>query len=227
MTTAKNKKQPEKPKTAAKTTGAATKPKQPRKIPWVGIVFGVVAVALIAAITFSSDEAIGSEFGEVEITGESLPVFAGAAADAAVGLSAPEVTGVDFSDNAVAITNDGTPKAVVFLAHWCPHCQAEVPRVQAWLDAGGGVEGVELMSVATSMNSAQANYPSSDWLEREGWTVPVIRDTSSNDALVAYGGSAFPYYVFIDASGNVVRRASGELDIATLESYMQEIAPTT
>jgi len=96
------------------------------------------------------------------------------------------------------------------------HAAAEEEAVQAWLDAGGGVEGVEIVSVLTSMNSSQPNYPPSEWMEREGWTSPMIRDGDGNEVLAAYGAGGFPYYVFADGDGNVVRRSSGELDIATV-----------
>ena len=220
--------------TANQTRSAASRrgpqPPPKKKFPVLPVVFGVVALALIAAIMFSSSRSINDdETGEPTITGEVLAPFATGtepASDEAVGTTPPTLSGEDFDGNSVVIDPaDGTPKAVVFLAHWCPHCQAEVPRVQAWLDAGGGVDGVELMSVATSMNSARPNYPPSEWLEGEGWTAPVLRDTAASDAYIAYGGGAFPFYVFIDADGNVVRRSSGELDVATLEMYMQEIAP--
>jgi thiol-disulfide isomerase/thioredoxin len=199
--------------------------KTERKIPWIGIVFGVVAVALVAAIVFSSDEAIGSEFGDVEIEGEALAPFAPGGADPAVGAPAPEFSGVDFDGETVVVENDGTAKAIVFLAHWCPHCQAEVPRVQAWIDGGGGVDGVELYSVSTSMSTGQPNHPPSEWLDREGWTVPVVRDNEDSDLLSSFGGSAFPFYVFVNADGTVAGRTSGELDISTLEAAMQSIAP--
>ncbi|MET0830864.1 MAG: TlpA disulfide reductase family protein [Acidimicrobiia bacterium] len=213
---------------AASRRGPQAPPK--KSFPVLPVVFGVVALALIAAIMFSSSRSINDdETGEPTITGEVLAPFATGtepASDEAVGTTPPTLSGEDFDGNSVVIDPaDGTPKAVVFLAHWCPHCQAEVPRVQAWLDAGGGVEGVELMSVSTSMNSSRTNYPPSEWLEGEGWTAPVLRDSAASDAYIAYGGGAFPYYVFIDADGNVVRRSSGELDVATLETYMQEIAP--
>lgn len=220
MTTSKKKSE----KSQARTGGKAAKPQaQPRKIPWLGIAFGAIALALVGAIVFSSDEAIGSEFGDVTVDG-ALPPFVDSASDAAVGQPAPDVEGVDFDGNTVAIENDGTAKAVVFLAHWCPHCQAEVPRVQAWLDGGGGVEGVEVISVTTSMNSAQPNYPPSEWLDREEWTSPVIRDDSDSTVLASYGAGGFPYWVFVDADGNVTRRSAGELDIPTLEAFMTEAA---
>jgi cytochrome c biogenesis protein CcmG/thiol:disulfide interchange protein DsbE len=214
MTTAK--KRPTRP--------ASAQPVKQRKIPWLGIVFGVIALALVAAIVFSSSDPIGSEFGDVTITGESLPPFADTTGDPAIGQPAPGLTGVDFDGGAVNIQNDDSAKAIVFLAHWCSHCQAEVPRVQAWVDSGGGVPGVEIYSVSTSMNSAQPNFPPSAWLDGAGWTAPLIRDDTDSSALVAYGAGGFPYWVFVDANGNVVRRSSGELDVPTLEAYMTEAA---
>ena len=125
----------------------------------MGVVFGAVALLLVAAIVLSGEDAIGSagEYGEATVSGENLPTWEGNVsvvdAEPAFGLVAPEITGVDFDDSTVSISHDGTPKAIVFLAHWCDHCQAEVPRVQDWLDATGGVPGVEVMSVTTSANS--------------------------------------------------------------------------
>ena len=214
MTTSKNKQ--------ARTP--AQQPKKTRSIPWLGIAFGVVALALVSAIVFSSSEPLGSEFGTVDVVGEGLAPFPGNGADPAVGTLAPELIGENFSGDTVEVLHDGKAKAVVFLAHWCPHCQAEVPRVQAWLDSGGGVEGVDIVSVATSMNSAQPNFPPSTWLDREGWTVPVIADDSDLSALRSFGSGGFPYWVFLDGDGNVVRRSSGELEIGTLQGFLQEAA---
>lgn len=216
--------------TKTKKQGSPKGPKKTepakRKIPVLGLAFGAVAVLLVAAIVFSSEEAIGSagEFGDPTVTGEDLPPFASqtsvVSADAAAGLVAPEVSGQDFDDSTVEIKADGTPKAIVFLAHWCSHCRSEVPRVQAWLDAGGGVDGVEIMSVTTSSNSGQPNWPPSEWIENEGWTPPNIRDDSDSTVLRSFGGSAFPYWVFLNGDGTVAFRQSGETDVATLEAIM-------
>ncbi len=203
-----------------------------RKIPVLPIVFGLVAVLLVAAIVLSSEEPIGSggEYGEPSITGSALPAMTPGASvvdsDPATGLVAPEISGQDFADNVVSLEHDGTPKAVVFLAHWCSHCQAEVPRVQSWLDSGGGVDGVEIMAVTTSASSGQANWPPSAWLDREGWTSPTIRDDQESSALNAYGGSSFPYWVFLNGDGTVAFRVAGETDIETLELIMRSLEPT-
>ncbi len=193
------------------------------------IVFGVIAVALVAAIVLSSDEPVGSagQYGEPTITGTPLPPFGDSptlAQDPAVGTMAPAVTGQDFDGNTVSITADGTPKVVLFIAHWCPHCQAEVPRVQQWLNTGGGVDGVEIVSVTTSASSGAANWPPSEWLDREGWTSPNIRDDQASSVLEAYGGSSFPFWVFVNGDGTVAVRLAGEIEISTLEAGMKNLA---
>jgi len=200
-------------------------PKPKRNIPVVGIVFGVIAVLLILAVTIGGNTGPGSDFGEPTVTGDPLPIFQASAGDAAVGLPAPVATGDGLGGGTVTVGEAGSPTALVFLAHWCPHCQNEVPRVQAWLEAGGGVDGVEIKSVATSTNSARPNYPPSDWLEREGWQPPVMFDDIENSVHLSFGGGGFPFWVFLNADGTVAARSSGELDISTLEAFMQSIAP--
>jgi len=200
-------------------------PKKSRNIPVVGIAFGVIAILLVAAVTLGGNTGPGSDLGEPTVEGNPLTPFQATAGDDAIGLQAPVVTGEDFSGEVVTIGEPGTPTAVAFLAHWCSHCQAEVPRVQAWLDGGGGVDGVDIVSVSTSINSARGNYPPSAWFEREGWAAPVLRDDSNNLAHLSYGGGGFPYWVFLNADGTVAARSAGELDIGTLETFMQAIAP--
>lgn len=215
-------------KTSSKSSSKAQQPQ--RKFPVLWVAFGAIAVLLVAAIVFSGEESIGGggEFGDVTINGESLPLMENGAAvvanDPASGTTAPEASGVDFDDSAVAISHDGTPTAVVFLAHWCSHCQSEVPTVQAWLDSTGGVPGVDMVSVTTSANSGQPNWPPSEWLDRENWTTPNIRDDSDSSLFQAYGGRSFPYWVFLNGDGTVAHRQAGRIDIGQLQNIMQGLA---
>lgn len=190
----------------------------------IGVVGGLVVLMLIAAVMFGSEE-VGAEYGEPVIEGTSLPLFPNTQAIdfTAAGLTAPYVFGQNFDGDEVSITNDGTAKAIVFLAHWCSHCQQEVPRVQEWLDNGGGVDGVDIYSVSTAINSGQPNYPPSAWLDNEEWTVPVIVDDNDNSVLNAYGAGGFPYWVFLDADGTVSVRTAGELSIAQLEEILDTL----
>ena len=98
------------------------------------ILGGIVGLGLIVALAISIageepvDETIG--YGDPTVTGDPLPVYAAGQEDVSVGLTAPTVEGADWEGNPVTIEPDGTPKILVFLAHWCPHCQAEVPVIQ-------------------------------------------------------------------------------------------------
>src|SRR5690349_7143861 len=156
------------------------------------------------------------------ITGAPLPDFQNPNGDSAVGLAAPEVSGTDFTGKATGIKADGRPKVVLFIAHWCPHCQAEVPLIQTWVSAGGVPQGVDLVSVATGIDPTRPNYPPDAWLQREGWTVPVVVDPT-NSVASAYGLPAYPYWVFIGPDGKVVARAVGEISIPDLETEIGKL----
>src|SRR5436190_1911020 len=86
-----------------------------------------------------------------------------------VAIPMPELRGTAFDGQPVRIIRDGKPKVVVFLAHWCPHCQREVPRLAAWLRGGRGPLGVDVYAVASATKREAPNYPPSAWLKREGW----------------------------------------------------------
>lgn len=158
----------------------------------------------------ATGEAAPAETQPVEVSGTPLPALDDPSADPAVGLPLPIAAGHRFDGSAITIggPTDG-PTMYVFLAHWCPHCQAEVPAVQAWLEAGELPAGTKLVAVATGTDAARANYPPSAWLEREGWTPPVLVDDAAGTAAEAYGLSAYPFWVLLDGDGNVAVRAAG------------------
>lgn len=191
------------------------------KIVW--ILGGVVLVALFVGIAFGGGGGASAEFGEPTVAGDPLPPYGSAAEDPAYGLVPPTVDGNNFDGEIIEIVPGGTPKAIVFLAHWCPHCQNEVPAVQAWLDAGGDTHGVEIIAVASGTSSARVNFPPSAWLEREGWTSPVILDDTDGSAARAYGLSGFPFWTFMDADGKVVYRSAGASDINALAALFEAV----
>jgi thiol-disulfide isomerase/thioredoxin len=193
------------------------------------IAVGVIALAAIGAIWLSSGSSGGgaterpSDLPSASVPADAAPVVSGtplplyepgASSDPAVGQTIPIVTTPTAS-----IELDGTAKVILFLAHWCPHCQAEVPVVQNWVDAGNLPDDVELISISTAIDPNRPNYPPSEWLEREGWTAPVIEDASGAVAS-AYGMTAFPYFVFVNAGGTVTARITGELPTSDLDTII-------
>ncbi len=187
---------------------------QARKLPILPIVGGVVAVALIVTIllTFSGDDDASAEVGEPVVTGSALPLAVDNANDAAIGLQIPEVTGADFDGNPTSISpDDGRAKIIVFIAHWCRYCQAEVPVVQDYVAARAVPGEIDLYSVTTGISPTRENYPPSDWLEREEWNVPLIVDDAASTVAGTFGLTAYPYWVFVDDQGNVMGRITGQV----------------
>jgi thiol-disulfide isomerase/thioredoxin len=197
-------------------------------------VAAVAVLALIAAVVISQvggdDTAAVPEGTEqtqpVVVEGEALPQFTGGANDPAVGTVPPMLEGRSFDGSSVVIDpNDGAPKLVVFLAHHCPHCQAEVPRMVDWASQGLVPAGVDIYGVSTGVDENRENYPPSAWLEREGWPFPTLADSDTHQAAEAWGLPAYPYFVALDADGKVVERATGELTQQQFTDLLAKIAP--
>lgn len=187
---------------------------------------GSSSVPPSAAAGGSTAAGSGAAVAPPVISGTPLAEFPGRdVTDPAVGQAAPEVTGTDFDGTPVSMEADGRPKVILFLAHWCPHCQEEVPVVQTWVTAGGVPAGVDLISVATAIDPAAPNYPPDAWLAREGWTSPVIVDPT-NSVAQAYGLTAFPFWVFVGPDGNVRARTTGEVSITDLEAAIRGLIPS-
>jgi cytochrome c biogenesis protein CcmG/thiol:disulfide interchange protein DsbE len=161
--------------------------------------------------------------GTVTVSGNPLPEFTDTAGDPAVGMTLPTLEGHDQSGAPMTIGADGRPTMIMFVAHWCPHCQREVPVVQQWVDDGRLPEGVDLVSVSTAIDPSRPNYPPDAWLADEGWTAPVLVD-ADNSAAQAVGLSAYPFFVAIDANGTVVLRTTGELTTDQLDAIASTLA---
>jgi thiol-disulfide isomerase/thioredoxin len=155
----------------------------------------------------SRDDAI---FGPVTVEGTTLPTFGAAATDTAVGTAAPTLSGQAPQGDPVTVGGAGQPTLIVFLAHWCPHCQAELP-VLVDLAESGAFDQIRTVAVLTGTNADAPNYPPVPWLDREGWTGDVLLDDESYTAASAYGLANYPFLVVLDAEGNVVARTSGEV----------------
>jgi thiol-disulfide isomerase/thioredoxin len=130
------------------------------------------------------------------------------------------VEGTDFAGNPVAIKADGRPKAIIFLAHWCPHCQAEVPVIQAWVNAGWRPGWRRHHLRADRYRSDPAQLSADAWFEREGWTLPVLVDPT-NSVAQAYGLTLYPFWVFVGPDGKVVMRTAGEMTMPDLEAMLR------
>ncbi len=193
------------------------------------VLAGILAVVLSAGGGGSRGRSSGgTKPGRVEIgstvavSGTPLATLTDSTKDPAVGKTAPTLTGVTFNGSPVTIGNTGRAHLVIFVAHWCPHCQAEVPRIVSLATAGQ--IPVPVVSVATGTDPSRPNYPPSAWLAREGWPYPVLVDTKTETAATSYGLPGYPFLVFVDAQGKVVGRLSGEVATSDLTKLFAALA---
>ena len=187
------------------------------------MMIGIAVIAFIGSSGGSDSSADGlQQFGDVTVNGDALAPYSEGADDSAVGMPAPEVIGEGFTGNAVTTKTDA-PQMIVFLAHWCPHCQREVPLLVEWERNGEVPAGLEVMAVATATNPTNPNFPPSEWLTREQFPAlwPVMVDDGANTAGNAFGVSGYPFFVLTDAEGKVVFRGSGEISKEELTSIIQ------
>ena len=222
----------------SKPVPAAPSAKNPLPL-LIGIVVGVVALVALAFVligrgsnggdgvdtkslptpTFADGDVL--EFRGVEVTGDALERLPDSGNDPAAGLQAPALVGQAFNGTRVEITpGDGQPLMLVFLAHWCPHCNAEVPTLLEWYQNDGLPSDLRVIGVATGTDQNNPNYPPSKWLKDFKWPWDVIADSPQAAASTAYGLNGYPFIVIVDGDGKVVLRTSGEHSLQQIDSMV-------
>ena len=210
------------------------------------IIAAGVAVVLLAAGAIAIGTSTGSDdaaapsvtveggvaaaqFQKVTVTGDVLVPRGDGATDPAAGVAAPTLEGYTFSGRPMTIDPgaDGRPTMLVFLAHWCPHCNREVPELLKWREQGGVPENLRIVGIPTASRNDQPNWPPSDWLEEFKWPWEVLADSEQQTAAQAYGVDGFPFAVIVDGAGNVKTRWSGELGADGIDAAVKDALATT
>lgn len=150
-------------------------------------------------------------FNSGGVSGPSkLPEYTGQDPDPAISVLSPSVTAQNFEGQAAQITPGKKPYMLVFLAHWCPHCQKEMPAIVALQQSGKIPADVEVVGIATGTFSNRPNFPPSAWFARENWPGSIIADDKGSTIASAFGLTSYPLIVFIDSEGTVSKRLAGE-----------------
>jgi len=114
----------------------------------------------------------------------------------------------------------GTPTVLAIWAPWCPHCQAELPRLSAGVD---GHPGVQMVSVATAIDQQPGPTPE-EYLASEGLTFPVGVDDANGTILQGMGVQSFPTTYYVDPSGKVMNVTVGEVPPDQLQQILDDLA---
>ena len=64
------------------------------------------------------------------------------------------------------------PTLLVFLAHWCPHCNREVPELIKLNDAGGIPADLDVIGISTASHPDRAELSAVGMDRRQGVAVP-------------------------------------------------------
>ncbi|MFA9443900.1 TlpA family protein disulfide reductase [Egicoccus sp. AB-alg6-2] len=201
----------------------------PSRMPLLLGGLAVLALAVLIAVMTASGtgSAVSVEelAGSPQVASDPLPDFAGDPAnDPALGQPAPVVEGEGVAGDEVTIGGSGAPQLLVFLASWCPACQAELPELVEWLEGGNLPDEVELTAVITGLDATRPNWPPTDWLDDEGYTGATILDDAESTIADVYGMSGTPFWVAIDRDGSVVGRASGRLEMRQVQVMADSLA---
>ncbi len=164
------------------------------------------------ATSLPSTSAPNASPGPTQVSGTALPQFEQLADDPAVGRTPPVVVGTDLlTGEAVRIENQGRPLVIVFYAHWCPHCQAEVDELTEWLQTNELPAGVDLAAVSVLEDPTRGNHPPAAWLAEHRWQHPAVADTPSFDVVGAFGLQSVPFLVAVTQQNTVALRYAGNL----------------
>jgi thiol-disulfide isomerase/thioredoxin len=182
----------------------------------------VLAAVIAVVVTQSGKASAGPQTYPVTVTGTPLPNYPDPpATDPAVGMVVPTLAGRSLFDGTpLTIAPDGKTHLVAFVAHWCPHCQRDVPIMVQWMASGKKPADLVVEAVATGTNDTLPNYPPSTWLKNADWPTPVMADSSNYDAAKAYGLPGYPFLVVFGPDGKVKARTTGEFTEAQLEDFV-------
>jgi len=183
------------------------------------VLVGVAILAFVGVVAFLSAgeradlPGLDDVAGPVVVDGQPIPVpYPDGGADAAVGLPSPVITALDYEDQPVTIGAPGQAQVVVFLAHWCPVCDQELPTLRSVIAAGGVPDDVQMVLVTTGLDPGRPNWPPRTWLRDAGLgDVLTVRDDVGDVMMRAYGLRAYPAWAVVDAEGTLVARRQGLL----------------
>lgn len=138
---------------------------------------------------------------------------------AALGVTLPDIHG-----EAVSPTAEYPDDVVVlaFWATWCQPCQQELSKMtgvyRAMQDRG-------LQMYAVSIDGPDTASQVATWVQREGYPFPVLLDRETQVLKRFNPRGEIPYYVVLDARGNVIRDHQGYMsgDVDALSAFLDQV----
>ena len=129
---------------------------------------------------------------------------------------APDFTVYDLEGNAHSLSDfRGKPVIVNFWASWCGPCKREMPDFEEKFREYG--EEIQFLMVNLADGSRETVESARDYMDGQGYTLPVYFDTDLSGA-VAYAVSSVPSTYFIDENGALVAYGKKALSAEKLQA---------
>lgn len=113
----------------------------------------------------------------------------------------------------------GKPIVVNFWATWCGPCKSELP---AFDNAYAAYQDeITFLMVNMTDGYSETVAGTKQFIEENDYSFPVCFDTSY-EAYQAYGVTAIPMTLFIDADGNLISSELGAMSESAFTGYLQE-----
>ena len=183
--------------------GSVTKPV--KKTPWATIISGsLLVVAIIGVVGFIL---IRNATASSQVENPPTPLAA-----PAIGMAAPDFS-AKASDGSTITKADiaGKPVLMVFFASWCPHCQAEAPKIKALAEAN---PNLKIVAIGVGNNDTQKGI----WDFQSKFSLPFATYDDGGKAASVYGITSYPTLVSVDKSGIIRDRDTGEVSQDRLNS---------
>ena len=185
---------------------------------WIAIA-AVLAVVVLAAMFLSGgrgdeDGFAPSSAGTVSIERDGGPMLA--AGEAIPDFEAPALNGGTIAWADV----EGAPTVLTIWAPWCPHCQVELPRLSAAVDAR---TGLQLVTITTAYGAQPGPTPPA-YMADEGLSFPVAVDDEAQTLLNGFGVESFPTTYYVASDGSVVTSTTGEVPADQLDAILDDLA---
>jgi len=179
------------------------------------VLLGVVAAAHVAG------NRLGDKSTQSPVAPAGAPQFSPAVR------YVPPLQGADMiTGDSVTLHPTGRPLLVVFWAHWCPHCQVEMPRIEEMYDQDGG-DKYDIITVATFVRrgiGADGYSTPEDFVQSAGLTMPVILDSTGQIAR-RWGVDGTPEMFIIEPSGReILADLTGEWPESALAARLEAAA---
>ncbi len=133
---------------------------------------------------------------------------------------AVDFTVQDWEGNQVSLSDYyGKPIVVNFWATWCGPCKSELPAFDnAYAEYQ---DEITFLMVNMTDGYSETVAGTKQFIEENGYSFPVYFDTSY-EAYQAYGVTAIPMTLFIDADGKLITSQLGAMSESTFTGYLQE-----